>query len=155
MNDSYPLPVSRLVWLSPLLSGLALAINPLFSAWRMWPAHFWEPLLFALLGAVVGAVVALQALARQWAVIRRQGDQLVLVPGRGLEWLPTWFAGGVLGRRLLGPVQLPVAGASLEWVGKTLLLHGNPNDVYLGRGRRAEGILVWLRAQGLGEPVGP
>ena len=54
-----------------------------------------------------------------------------------------------------GRLELPVAQASLEWVGRTLLLHGHPEvEVRLGRGARAERIAQWLQDQGMPTPVG-
>lgn len=154
------LPAPRWPFLWPLLMVPAYALNPAFNLARSWNGSaghrlFGILILFAALFG--GALVSVSMLASQrWRELRIEAGRVQIKP---IIQLPRWFR-WCLGSHLAsihrdGRLEVPLDRTSLEWVGKTLLLHGHPEmDVRLGRGDRAERIAQWLITHGLSEPVG-
>ncbi len=150
-----PLPLPRRTLLWPCLAGLGMALNALFQASRLWPERPWPALGLGLLGLAAGVLLALQGLVFRWAELGCDGARLVLKPGGGLARLPGWMLRPFTRAHREGFLELPLGEARLEWVGRTLLLHGHPeSDVVLGRGATAERVAAWLQARGVPAPVG-
>lgn len=154
------LPLPRWPYFWPLLVIPAYGLNGVLNLGRAWHGSFWERVLGVLMLVVwltLGCTMAVGILASRWRELRLENGQLLLKPG--LNGFPRWV------RWTLNPaaaqayrdgeLAIPLAQASLEWVGRKLLLHGHPEvDVPLGRGQRAELIAQWLCDRGLSAPVG-
>jgi hypothetical protein len=151
------LPMPRWPFFWPMLLIPAYGMNPVFSLARNWHGSmgtrsFSILLLFAaLFGGLAISVSALTS--NHWRELRVEGECLILksaiqVPRWARwSWQATAFKNGLL--------EIPLPQVSLEWVGKTLLLHGHPEmDVRLGRGKSAERIAQWLTTHGFSQPVG-
>jgi hypothetical protein len=154
------LPVPRWPYLWPLLLVPAYALNPVFNLARSWnetAGHRAFGLLLLLAALVGGLLISGGLLASQyWRELRIEAGRLTIRPAIQLPRGLRWCLGSYLARIYKdGHLELPLNQAGLEWVGRTLLLHGHPEmDVRLGRGERAERVAKWLVAHGLPEPVG-
>lgn len=141
----------RWPWFWPLVAFGAYGANGVTLAIAQRRLHF--SLLLALLWGLMGMVLALGDLATQWREVRLDAGKLVF--RSPCPWVPDWLLRFSRPGFRKGCLEVPLAGASLEWVGKTLLLHGHPmGDVRLGWGARAETLADWLQEQGLPPAVG-
>lgn len=129
-------------------SLLASCLLVFLLAWRE-QGWRWFPALFPPTGVFV---VGMSHLGRRVKSLERKDGCLLI------RW-----SSGFLGRAARPRVdRIPVAVATLEWVGRSLWLRNlypegaeafSPG-VLVAHGRIAEDALPWLRAQGLAEPVG-
>lgn len=118
-----------------------------------WHEQGWDrfPVAFTPLTSVF-VIVAVQR-GRRVKALEREGDWILIQ--RHARCKPRFGA-------RLWIDRIPVATATLEWVGSALWLRNLNADgaeafspgVLLGYGERAEAVLPWLRAQGIPEPVG-
>jgi len=154
------LPLLRWPYFWPLVVIPAYGLNGVLNLGRAWHGPFWERslgVLMLVLWLTAGCLMATGIMASRWRELRLENGRLLLKPG--LERFPRWVrwtlkpAAAQAYRE--GQLAIPLAQASLEWVGTKLLLHGHPEiEVPLGRGSRAEAIAKWLCDQGLASPVG-
>lgn len=154
------LPAPRWPYLWPLLLIPIYGLNGALNLGRSWHGSLWEKglgLVLMMGWLLVGCSMVVGIIATTWRELRIDDGRLYLesraraIP-RWMRWL--WNPQASRAFRE-GQLEIDLAQASLEWVGKTLLLHGHPDtDVRLGRGGRAELIATWLMNQGLSSPVG-
>lgn len=144
-----------LPWLLPFV----LPLNPLLSLLRHWSDGWGYRLVFlSLLGALAfwGIVMGWVCSSWVWRELHVEGDRILLKPNHVLpRWL-SWFNGShrMTGFRD-GYVEIPLSQASLEWVGRILYLHGQPEqNICLGRGQKAQQMATWLVERGVKAPVG-
>ncbi len=153
-------PLPRWPYFWPLLVIPAYGLNGVLNLGKAWHGPFWERslgILMLVVWLMAGCLMATGIMASRWRELRLENGRLLLKPG--LERFPRWVrwtlnpAAAQAYRE--GQLAIPLAQASLEWVGTKLLLHGHPEiEVALGRGPRAETIARWLCDQGLASPVG-
>jgi hypothetical protein len=159
-SNTLALPMPRWPFLWPVLALLLYAVNGAFHLVRNWHGTPWQvagSVLILLLWLAAGASMAVGSLASRWRELSLENGQIRLRPA--IEGIPRWalwcFNPQASRAFREGRLEIPLAGASLEWVGKSLLLHGHSEtEVRLGRGERAERIARWLTAHGMPEPVG-
>ncbi|MCE1228904.1 MAG: hypothetical protein LWX11_05390 [Firmicutes bacterium] len=151
----------RWPFLAPVGIVLAYAFNTSMQMVNVWrggtPGWRWMAVLMTLAGLLLGCVMAAGMLASRWKEIRVGDGRIELIPwlaGRSRWALLLWNPPAA---RMVkaGFIEIPLSQASLEWVGKGLLLHGHPDwEIRLGRGTKAERIAQWLQERGLPKPVG-
>jgi len=147
----------RWPYLWPALLIPTYVLNPAFYLAHYWSgsvAHRFLYILVLFMALIAGfALSAGMAATHYWRTLQIEGGRIRLSP---LLRMPCCLRWSWQARMLVdGRLELPVAQASLEWVGRTLLLHGHPEvEVRLGRGARAERIAQWLQDQGMPTPVG-
>jgi hypothetical protein len=132
------------------LVPMAIGATPLFlggyAASRLMGSHPVAGGVALLLGLALGVGSVLIRIATRWTMLRRRGDLLILVPRMRVEALPEWLTGmGSAPRAAEGGLEVPLAGASLEWVGSVLVLHSSVGAYQLGHGdtpRRQLGMCV-------------
>jgi hypothetical protein len=102
------------------------------------------------LGFALSLILVLLRMATRWVALLRRGDHIVLVTRMRVEALPSWITGlGTAPRAAGGGLEVPMEGASVEWVGSRLLLHSTAGMYLLGSGGKAKTIAAWLEAQGI------
>ena len=153
-----PLPRWSLLF-SVAFLGIAVLSGPLMAA-NLWGEGFlWR---FIAVAAGIGYFLvccsnAVRLMATRWQELRIEGRTLLLRPYWGSQ-LPAWAAricSLPMGLRNGDHFEVALGSATLEWVGKTLLLHTQPEmGLRLGRGARAEMVARWLEAHGFPKPVG-
>ena len=132
----------RLVALAVLLIALGIACA---AAWEDWHRGRW-----GWESAFMLALRLLQAVALWQAALRI--DAKVLVVKGGILTVTTQF------RRpfSLGRMDVPVREASLEWIGRTLVIQTGERggQLRLGHAPAARAVADWLVARGAPPPVG-
>ena len=159
--DTLPIPLPRWPFLWPALGFLAMVpntLNGLMQSWHGRPGGRILGLLLAVGYVFSGLAIALSILATRWRVLRFEGNELILQPwwsGLTSGWVLACYSRPLARLQKGGEIRIPITSHSLEWVGRTLLLHEVPDmGVILGRGAGAEAIARWLKARGWPDPVG-
>lgn len=160
-EDRLVLPIPKWPFLVPgvlLVFGLANGLLQLFLHWH--GALGWRILaIVACLGYLyMGLATAIGPMASLWREFRTDGATLQLHPYWG-RLLPSWttrlYSAHLARHRRGDHFEVALEGARLEWVGRTLLLHTQPEmGVRLGRGARAERAAQWLEGRGVPKAIG-
>ena len=146
-----------LLW--PLAGFLSASFSGTFNFAAHWQSAGWEKgwwIFWLALQLGFGCSIYVSIMVGYWKRLRLVGDELLVTPPLVRPvWMLTLFFPSLARQARKGELRLPRAGLTLEWVGKTLLLHGPGGEgLRLGRGARAETIAAWFAAQGFGKPVG-
>lgn len=125
----------------------------LFAFLMAWREHGWGrfPTTFTPLTTIF--VIAAVQRGRRVKALERDGDWILI--HRHARCRPRFRSAFWIDR-------IPVATATLEWVGSALWLRNLQADgaeafspgVLLGYGKEAEAVLPWLKTQGIPDPVG-
>jgi hypothetical protein len=147
------LPASSYIF--PILGGICMSLNPFHTAFQSWITHPLISSLFIGFGILVGVVFGITLSSTQLVGIHFSENRLQLIPRTYITHLPGWLTG--LGSWEIHPgegIFVPFDGLTLEWVGRTLLLHQAGNSIRLGRGKSADQIISFLSNHGFSNPVG-